>query len=60
MESPDQFLSRPVQNFSATEETEIEHSLFTSLLLDQLSSSFRKEVDNKQSEGSAHIQTIFT
>ena len=42
-ESPDQFLSRPVQNFSATEETEIKVFAIQFLLLDKLSSSFRKE-----------------
>ena len=43
MESPDQFLSRPVQNFSATEETEIKAFAIQFLLLDKLSSSFRKK-----------------
>ena len=63
MESPDQFLSRPVQNFSATEEIEIKAFAIQSFLLDKLSSSFRKTRDsgNKADQKeAAHIQTIFT
>lgn len=55
MESPDQFLSRPVQNFSATEEIEIKAFAIQFLLLDKLSSSFRKKRIRQQSrsEGSS-------
>lgn len=61
MESPDPFLSRPVQNFSATDEIEIKVFTIQFLLLDRLSSSFRKremQVQSRSEGSSSHSNNI--